>query len=115
MPPAPSSRTNLIRVTTLAVIHYLRQPATTHEVISAVVDRIEDRRVPGIEIIDRHEARLALESLAREKLLVRHTNGGTESARVRRSGRKIKRAIRGTIWWSLPGAVEPPSEAREAG
>lgn len=102
MPVPPSSRTLLIRATVLAVMDNLRQPASTNEVITAVVERIGDRKVRGIEIIDRHEARRALDSLALEGKLIRHATGEVEGTRVRRSGRRIKRALRGTISWSLP-------------
>ena len=92
----------MIRATVLAVMDNLRHPASTREVISAVVERIEDRKVPGIDIVDRHEARRALDSLASEGKLIRHATGEVEGTRVRRSGRRVERAMRGTISWSLP-------------
>ena len=96
----------------LAVMNYLRQPASTNVVISAVVERIEDRKVPGIEIVDRHEARLALEFLAREGKLIRHATGAVESAGVRRSSRCVERSVRGTISWSLPGTQMSAAQER---
>jgi hypothetical protein len=77
--PVPSKATLAIRATVLEVLH--AYPTSTTEIIDAVMERINAGLVRGCNITARHDVRTAMEGLAALG----------------------KRAVRGSVSWSLPG------------
>lgn len=99
-----SRKAAAIRTTVLSVLSGFLEPASTTEVIDRVVTKIEQGDVRGVQIVDRHEVRAALEGLLALGKLVRHHQAGeVEHSRGRRSGRRHSRAVRGTVSWSIAG------------
>ena len=98
----PSHQTKLIRATVVSVLGKMRAPASTSTVIDAVMARVESGDVQGLTIIDRHDVRVTMESLARATTIARFHTGALESTRTRRSGRARSRAARGSVTWSIP-------------
>jgi hypothetical protein len=98
--PVPSKATLAIRATVLEVLH--AYPTSTTEVIDAVMARINAGLVRGCNIADRHDVRTAMEGLAALGKIHRHETGEKVPSRGRFRG-GFKRAVRGSVSWSLPG------------
>jgi hypothetical protein len=108
-----SHRTKRIRavVNTLVATHASSPNCakTTAVLTELVMDQL-GHRTPGVGIVDRHEIRQALESLAGSGQLRRISTGEQEPTRGKFRGR-YQRAVRGTVTWSL----EWPARGTSAG
>lgn len=80
----------------------MSDPVETAAVTGRVVALVEDGHVQGLKSVERHEVRQALIGLHDNRQVMRHASGDVEPTRGRHGG-GFKRAVRGSVLWSLPG------------
>jgi hypothetical protein len=101
---APSHRAKLIRATVASVLNvhapFPERAQSTTVLTELSLDQLA-RLVGEIGLVERHEIRVALDTLVRAGQCHRQASGEREPARGRYRG-GIMRAVRGTVTWSLP-------------
>jgi hypothetical protein len=101
---ASSHRAKLIRATVASVLNvhapFPERAQSTTVLTELSLDQLA-RLVGEIGLVERHEIRVALDTLVRAGQCHRQASGEREPARGRYRG-GIMRAVRGTVTWSLP-------------